>query len=48
MNKCEECMGAAAGDCEKCKWNQGDFGEEHSICEMCTDGELWEREEVNV
>ena len=46
MSKCKDCFGAAAGDCASCKWNHDEeFEDEHSVCELCTDGELWERRE---
>lgn len=46
MEKCRECFGAASGDCGSCKWEHEDeFGDEHSICSLCADGELWEKRE---
>ena len=44
MEKCMDCFGAAAGDCGNCKWEHEDgLEDEHSVCELCADGELWER-----
>lgn len=44
MEKRRECFWAAAGDCNSCRWeHEDDFEDEHSVCELCTDGELWER-----
>lgn len=43
---CNDCFGAAAGDCTACRWNNEDIQEEretHAACELCMDGELWER-----
>lgn len=39
---CNNCFGAAEGDCESCKWH-GTGGPTRMICELCDDGELWER-----
>ena len=40
MEKCR------AGDCSSCKWEHEDgLEDEHSVCELCADGELWERRE---
>lgn len=47
-NTCNSCFGAAAGDCTTCRWNNEDIQEEretHSVCELCMDGEMWEKED---
>lgn len=40
---CNSCFGAAEGSCTTCKW-YGIGGTTRMICQICTDGELWEGE----